>query len=601
VNGDGEPRRRAKATRKTDGNDTPIPPAGAKRGGRPSPPRAFSRSPGSGDRAAAGGDADRRASPAARPTGPEAYRDGRGTFHPSERRIVPGKGIHGERRIRVDACVIGSGAGGAAAAKELAEGGMRVAILEEGEWWDTDDFTARPRDMSIKLYRDAAQVTTIGTPPIVLPLGRAVGGTTLVNSGTCFRTPGAVLERWRRELGLEGIDEAALEPYFRRVERILNVAQVPPELAGRNADVVRRGVERLGWSGDFIYRNVRGCVGSGVCAFGCPTGAKQHVGITYVPQAWAAGATTYTGARAQRIEVQGGRARAVLAGTAGGGRLHVTCDHVVVACGAIHTPLLLARNGLGGASGQLGRNLAIHPATSVRALFDEPIDQWVGVPQSYYVDEWAADGIMLEGAAGPPDYLAMVMPGRGVAHRELMLRARHVAQFGVMVSDSSRGHVRVPRRGGPIVRYDLNAEDVAKFQRGVEALCEIYRAAGARELLVPVRGVPRLDPEDLEPLRRARLRAADLELMAFHPLGTARAGADPGRAVVDGDGQLHGVRGVHVADASAIPTALGVNPQITIMTLATRLAFHLLGAPPPAGEPAPEHLPRPGVTAAAAG
>src|SRR5207248_4784676 len=122
------------------------------------------------------------------------------------------------------------------------------------------------------------------------------------------------------------------EPFFRRVERILNVAQVPPELAGRNAEVVRRGVERLGWSGDFLYRNVRGCVGSGVCAFGCPTGAKQHVGIAYMPRACAAGATTYTGARADRIEVRDSRARGVIARTAGGGRLHVGCDHAVVAC-----------------------------------------------------------------------------------------------------------------------------------------------------------------------------------------------------------------------------------------------------------------------------
>ena len=129
-----------------------------------------------------------------RPTGARAYSDGTGTFHPPERRLVSGGSIRGERRLRVDACVIGSGAGGAVVAKELAEGGMRVAVLEEGEWWDTDAFTARPREMSTRLYRDAGQLTTVGNPPIVLPLGRAVGGTTLVNSGTCFRTPGAVLE-----------------------------------------------------------------------------------------------------------------------------------------------------------------------------------------------------------------------------------------------------------------------------------------------------------------------------------------------------------------------------------------------------------------------
>jgi choline dehydrogenase-like flavoprotein len=536
---------------------------------------------------------------ATRDTGAAAYTDGTGTFHPDDRRIERGRDIAGERVVQVDACVIGSGAGGAPVAKELAEGGMRVAILEEGDWWETDDFSARPREMTAKLYRDSGQVTTVGRPPIVLPLGKAVGGTTLINSGTCFRTPAYVLERWRREFGLEALTEEALEPFFRRVERTINVAQVPPELAGGNADVVRRGAEALGWSGDFLYRNAKGCVGSGVCAFGCPTGAKQHVGITYVPRAWEAGATTYTGARAERVELSGGRARGVVARTAGGGSLRVICDHVIVACGTIHTPLFLRRQGLGGQSGELGHNLAIHPATALRAYFDDQIEMWRGVPQSYYVDEFASEGLMFEGAAGPPDYMAMSLAAVGDEHREQMRRYTQLAQFGVMVSDTSRGKVE-ERFGSPIIRYDLNDHDVRTFKRGLELLAELYWAAGAREVLVPLKQVRRLIDGDLEPLRSARVRGQDLTLMAFHPLGTARAGADPARAVLDPDLRLHGVEGVYVCDGSAVPSALGVNPQITIMTLATRLAYHLLGAPAPADEPAPQHIARPRVGAAAA-
>jgi choline dehydrogenase-like flavoprotein len=536
---------------------------------------------------------------ATRATGTAAYTDGTGTFHPDDRRIERGRDIAGERVVHVDACVIGSGAGGAPVAKELAEGGMRVAILEEGDWWETDAFSARPREMTAKLYRDSGQVATVGRPPILLPLGKAVGGSTLINSGTCFRTPAHVLERWRRDFGLEPLTEEALEPFFRRVERTINVAQVPPELAGRNAEVVRRGAEALGWSGDFLYRNVKGCVGSGVCAFGCPTGAKQHVGITYVPRAWAAGATTFTGARAKRIELSGGRARGVVARTAGGGSLRVICDHVIVACGTIHTPLFLRRQGLGGQSDELGGNLAIHPATALRAYFDEEIEMWRGVPQSYYVDEFASEGLMFEGAAGPPDYMAMGMSAVGNEHREQMRRYSQLAQFGVMVSDTSRGEVQ-ERFGNPVIRYDLNDHDVRTFKRGLELLAELYWAAGARELLMPLKQVRRLVGGDSEPLRSARVRAQDMTLMAFHPLGTARAGADPARSVLDPDLRVHGVEGVHVCDGSAVPSALGVNPQITIMTLATRLAYHLLGAPPPADEPAPERMAHPRVGAAAA-
>ena len=178
---------------------------------------------------------------------------------------------------------------------------------------------------------------------------------------------------------------------------------------------------------------------------------------------------------------------------------------------------------------------------------------------------------MFEGAAGPPDYLSMTFPFSGERHRDLMLRWRNLSQFGVMVSDRSRGSVR--RRAGRVeIRYDLLPEDVRKFERGIELLRELYRAAGATEIFTPVS--PTADPG-------RPLRASDLSLMAFHPLGTARADASPSRGVLDADLRLHDADNVYVADASAIPSALGVNPQITIMALATRLAFHLLGRPAP--------------------
>ena len=526
---------------------------------------------------------------ATRDAGAAAYADGTGTFHPPERRLVPGSGIAGERIITVDACVIGSGAGGAPAAKELAEGGMRVAILEEGDWHDTSTFTARPREMMGRLYRDAGQSATIGNPPIILPLGRAVGGTTLVNSGTCFRTPERVLATWREALGLEALTPEALDPFFRRVERIINVAQVPEELAGRNALLVKQGADALGLHGDFLFRNAKGCVGSGVCAFGCPTGAKQHVGITYIPRAWAAGATTYTGARVTSIEVRDGRVREVVARTQGGGTLRVRCEHAIVACGALLTPGLLHRSGLGGASGQLGRNLSIHPASAARAIFDEQVDLWDGVPQSYYVDALAGEGIMLEGIAGPPDQGALATPRTGAEHRDMMLRSRSTGSFGVMVSDTARGRI-MQVLGRPVIRYDLHPDDAERFRRGFEVLTDIYWAAGAKEVVVPLAGVPTLRDGDTGPLRRAKVRPKDVGAMAFHPLGTARAGADPATSVVDGDLRVHGVEGLHVADGSAVPSSLGVNPQITIMSLATRLAYHLLGRAAPDDEPHPSKI-----------
>ncbi len=479
-------------------------------------------------------------------------------------------------RLDADVCVIGAGAGGAVVAAELAEGGARVVVLDQGPQHDVADFTARPPEMLARLYRDGGQTATLGSPPVVMPLGSGIGGTTLVNSGTCFRTPSRVLDRWAEDFGLE-LDELTLRPCFERVERALSVSEVSPELAGANAAVARRGAERLGWSHGYLRRNARGCVGSGVCVFGCPTSAKQHTGITYIPRATAAGARVLSGAEAREVRVEGGRARGVSVQLAHGRRLEVRAPSIVIACGTIHTPMLLERSGLPDASAQRGRNLSLHPATAAFARMPDVVDMTRGVPQSFYIDEFADDGMMFEGVAGPPAYAAMSLPLSGAAHDRAMADYRRLAQFGLMVSDSSRGRVRI-LAGRPVIRYDLCAEDLSRFRRGLARMRELFLAAGACEVHLPL-------PVGVEP---EQARARDLRLMAFHPLGTARADARQSHGVVDGNLALHGVAGVHIADGSVIPSALGVNPQLTIMALATRLAFHLLGVAVPSAE-TPSH------------
>lgn len=408
--------------------------------------------------------------------------------------------------VEADVCVVGAGAGGAVVAGELAEGGARVVLLEQGARHDPDRFTARPPEMLARLYRDAGQTLTVGTPPILLPLGRGIGGTTLVNSGTCFRTPARVLERWEREFGLD-LDEASLRPCFERVERALSVAEVSPDLAGANAAVARRGAERLGWSHGYLRRNARGCVGSGVCVYGCPTSAKQHTGITYVPRALAAGARILTGADVHELLLNGSRVRGVRA-RLGGRRLEVRAPQVVLAAGTIHTPLLLQRSRIPDSSGERGRNLSIHPATAAFAQMDEVVDMARGVPQSLYIDEFAAEGIMLEGVAGPPAYAAMSLPLKGAAHARAMADYSRLAQFGLMVSDSSRGRLH-SLRGRAVVRYDLCPQDLHRFRRGLARLRELFLAAGARSVFLPLpAGV---DPERAGP--------GDLRLMGFHPWG----------------------------------------------------------------------------------
>ena len=392
--------------------------------------------------------------------------------------------------------MIGTGAGGAPVAKELAEGGMRVAMLEEGERFTTDDFTARPRDMTARLYRDAGQTATARQrPDRAAARDAAVGGTTLINSGTCFRTPPPVLEMWRERFGLEELSAAELDPFFRRVERELNVVQVPPELAGRNAEVVKRGADALGWSGDYVWRNVRGCVGSGRVQLRLPDGREAarrasrtcRARGTPAPRPSPAARAPDRDARRARARRRGGhhRRRPAARGVRHrGGRLR--CDPHA----AVPAPP--------GPRARVGRAVPQPrdpPGHGGAALFDEQIDMARGVPQSYFVDEFADEGIMLEGAAGPPDYAAMSLPFSGERHRDLMLRYQHMSQFGLMVSDVSRGSVR-ERAGRVEIRYDLCREDVATFKRAVELLCELYAAAGAEVLIPPIEGWPSCAPDE---------------------------------------------------------------------------------------------------------
>jgi choline dehydrogenase-like flavoprotein len=235
------------------------------------------------------------------------------------------------------------------------------------------------------------------------------------------------------------------------------------------------------------------------------------------------------------------------------------------------TPLLLGRHQLGTASGQLGKNLSIHPAAGCLAEFDEEILPWRGIPQGYTIEDLHHEGILFEGAAVP---LEMTMTAMSLIGPELIKLAEsydHVASFGFLVEDSSRGSVHEVM-GQPMIRYWLQDQDVSHIKRAIDVLAQIFFAAGARTVHLPVAGFERIRPDDLPALRRARLRAWDFDLSAYHPLGTARMGRDPANSVVDANHKLHGLDALYVVDGSAVPTSLGVNPQVTIMAMATRAA-----------------------------
>ncbi|MEM9493144.1 MAG: GMC family oxidoreductase N-terminal domain-containing protein, partial [Myxococcota bacterium] len=214
----------------------------------------------------------------------------------------------GQAELECDVVVIGSGAGGAVVAKELAEMGHAVVLLEEGQYFKRGDFTGRPLDMQRKLYRNGGATFSIGNVGIPIPLGRSVGGTTTINSGTCYRTPGRVLAKWREQLGLFEFTEAHMERYFDRVERVLGVEEARAETLGGVAEVIARGCDRLGFRHRPLRRNAPDCDGQGTCCFGCPTDAKRSTNVSYVPMALRAGAELVHSAEVVSITTAGGRA-----------------------------------------------------------------------------------------------------------------------------------------------------------------------------------------------------------------------------------------------------------------------------------------------------
>ena len=478
-----------------------------------------------------------------------------------------------------DVVIVGSGAGGAVAAKELAEAGLDVLVLEEGEHFDRRDFKGAPSERLRRFYRGNGLTFTIGVPTISLPIGRGVGGSTLINSGTCFRTPDFVLDSW-------GIDRDEMAPLFDQVEEILNVTPVGADIMGPNGEVVDKGRRELGYSGGPIRRNQRGCHGSGMCAFGCPLDAKLGMHVSYLPIAQKAGARIVSGCKVTEIVIERGRAvgvRGLILDPETGAqqrdnRFEVRAKRVVMAAGAVYTPSLLLRQRLANSSGLVGKNLRIHPGCGVLGVFDHDLHAWKGVMQSYYVDEKLKDGILLEATYPPPGvgYSAGGVGGKGSDLKDVLARYKQTAAAGLIISDTGTGRVRNTPGGGLIMTYDMAKEDVRRTLTGIALATEIYLAAGAEEVHTLLPGLPAIRKrEELTKITEGRWTAADLKLSAYHPMGTCKMGEDPRSSVVDENGRAHDVPGLVITDASVLPGSTYVNPQITIMALATRSSRRL--------------------------
>jgi choline dehydrogenase-like flavoprotein len=488
----------------------------------------------------------------------------------------------GDVRASCDVVVVGAGPGGAIVAKELAEAGRDVILLEEGPPVGKDEFIQEAGEAMQRLLREGGSRAARGN--LVTPTMQAIalGGGSVINSAICARPPDWIFDKWAERTGVRETTLDALIPHFENVERQLGVEPTPEDVQGERNLRFKAGCEALGISCEPTWRNVQGCRGSGECFTGCRNGAKKSVDVSYVPAAIRAGARVYTSIRVERVVTDGRTARAVQGRIVEPytqrvtGRARFDAKMVVLAAGCMATPLILLKSKIANSSGLVGKDLRFHPGLAIMAMFPDKIDPWKGATQGYHSLHYLKEGLKFEVLWSPPAVLATRMPGLGHEYQRHLLKYDHLAPFDVIcAADSSSGEVK-PRLGSsdPDIKFHFHQDDVDLMRKGLGILSDICWAAGAELILPGLNGVPEVirSKRDAEVIRHAPLKANDTIAASNHAFCTTRMSPDPKRGVVDETGRCHDLDNVYIADTGIFAASPGVNPMLLCMALADRIA-----------------------------
>jgi long-chain-alcohol oxidase len=479
--------------------------------------------------------------------------------------------------LECDVVVVGSGAGGGPVAGVLTEAGLDVVLVETGGYYDDADFDGSELTALTGFYANAP--TASQDESVGLIAGSCLGGGTVVNYTSSFRTPGPIREEWAAH-GVPAFTGAAFDASLDAVAERLGVNQEHNEPGVRDR-LLQEGAQSLGWSSGMQPRNVRGCAQGrecGYCGLGCRVGAKMSTTKTWLADAHERGGRLVVRTKVDRVLVEGGAARGIEGRTASGHRLVVRSRAVVAACGAIQTPALLKRSGLRNAN--LGRNLKVHPVAAVFGVFDAEVNGWEGTMQARYVDEHTnlreGHGVLYETGPLHPHLFIPLSPWRGrYEHLGLMQEISHTCPVGIILRDRGGGEVKVGRDGEPVVRYALSEFDRANLRDGVDGAAQLLEAAGAQRIYsshaTSVAYQPGRDggrARFMADADAAGYGAGRIQLLGFHLQGSARMGGSPTTAACDPTGQTWDVRNLYVCDGSAFPTAVGVNPHFSIQSVA---------------------------------
>jgi choline dehydrogenase-like flavoprotein len=464
-----------------------------------------------------------------------------------------------------DVLVVGSGAGGAVTAAMLAEAGMSVLVAEEGERVRQGDVSPFSLEQMTRQYRDAGMTTTLGRLPIAYAEGCCVGGGTEINSGLYHVTPPDVLAEWRRGWQVEELDDQHLAPHFESVERALSISMLPWE-PPRASRVLAEGAAALGWDSQEVPRAFRYAVAT-------QDTHKQSMTETYLPRAEAAGARVLANSRVSRLTRAPSATTTAVCDIAGA-RALIRARWVFVCCGAIGTAALLQRSGL---RRGIGATLHVHPTVKAVAEFADRLDAAADVPV-HQVKEFGPD-LSLGGSVSRPGHVALALVnnwGRDGMHAENWER---MGVYYAAIRSVGRGRVTaVPGVRAPVVTYSLANTDIALLRSGLCRLTHMLFAAGALTVYPSVRGAPVAHTDEDVAKVGAAFGRRSASLMTVHICSTVPLGENEDRCPADSWGRVRGCDGLYVNDGSLLPTAPGVNPQGTIMALASRNCAHFLEA-----------------------
>ncbi len=476
--------------------------------------------------------------------------------------------------LDADAVVVGSGPGGAVAAANLSKAGMRVVVVEAGPEVKPEDMTRNAPLFLARYFWEGALRMVGGSNQSPSMQARCLGGSSVVNSAIMLPLPDWVRRIWAEQSGSEQFTGPALDDAYQRIFEGTKTAPTPMAVMGRRNLIVKEALDSVGISGAPLPRAVEGCAGCSDCLTGCAGGHKQSMDRSYLPRAVADGAEVFTCSHVDRVDSVGARATGVggwIVDPRGRKRLarfRVRAKNVVMAAGAMHTPVILLQSGID-VGGTVGSTFFAHIGGGLVGLMDEVVDPWVGATQGWGAISREIRGMKYEGLWAPPAALMTRWGDVGEAFLARLHEVKHATCIAAVYRGNVRGRVTAKRNGMPNAKMWVPKEEVHVVMRGLKIAADALLGVGAERVLSGVPGAvdEMRTTRDTESLLDPRIGPKHLAMTLNHIFGSCRMSRSPGEGTVDETGRVHGVEGLYIVDASIFPSPSAVNPQATIMAL----------------------------------